>query len=64
MASVAGRRRTNLEVRRGGGGAGEQARQHHVQRDVARATHVALAYLDVLDLRRCNTNTPFSHFHT
>lgn len=38
---------------RGGGGAGEEARQNHVQRDVTRALLLAVAHLDVLDLRRC-----------
>lgn len=47
---------TYLEVVRGGGGAGEEPREHHVQRHVARAPHVALAHLDVLDLCRCNTH--------
>lgn len=44
---------TDLEVVRGGGGAGEEARQHHVQGHVARAQLLAVAHLDVLDLRRC-----------
>lgn len=44
---------TDLEAGRGGGGAGEEARQQHVQGHVARPHHVALAHLDVLDLRRC-----------
>lgn len=48
-------RRTNLKVVRGGGGAGEEARQYHVQRHVTRAQLLAVAHLDVLDLRRCTS---------
>lgn len=52
---------TYLEVDGGGGGAGEEARQHQVQRQVARAPRVAAPHLDVLDLRRCNTNKHETH---
>lgn len=41
---------TYFKVGCGGGGAGEEPRQHHVQRDVAGAPHVAVADLNVLDL--------------
>lgn len=47
------RHSTDFEVVRGGGGAGEKARQHHVERHVARAQLLAVAHLDVLDLRGC-----------
>lgn len=50
---------TNVEVRRGGGRAGEESRQHHVQRQGHSATHVAFSDLHVLDLRRCNSVTHF-----